>query len=83
MVTYQRHLTMKQVIHSTIQMNFFLMTKYGIEEMIGKKYKNNMPAYKNELKDIEIIAVLSYIKSTCPDEIQKHHDSINSRWSVL
>lgn len=57
----------------------FLMTKYGIEEIIGKKYKNNMPVYENELKDTEIIAVLSYIKSTWPDEIQKHHDSINSR----
>ena len=59
------------------------MTKYGIEEMIGKKYRNNIPAYKNELKDNEIIAVLSYIKSTWPDEIQKHHDSIYSRYSGL
>ena len=47
----------------------FLMTKYGIEEVIGKKYPNNMPAYKYVLTDDEIIAVLSYIKSTRPEKI--------------
>ena len=44
--------------------NLFLMTKYGIEKIIGKKYPNNMPAYEDMLSDYEIIAVLSYIKST-------------------
>ena len=47
----------------------FLMTRYGIEEVIGKKYPNNMPAYKYVLTDDEIIAVLSYIKSTRPEKI--------------
>ena len=42
----------------------FLMTKYGIEKMIGKTYPNNMPAYEDELTDRKIIAVLSFIKST-------------------
>ena len=42
----------------------FLMTKYGIEKMVGKTYPNNMPAYEDELADREIIAVLSFIKST-------------------
>ena len=40
------------------------MTKYGIEKMIGKTYPNNMPAYDGELPDEEIIAALSFIKST-------------------
>ena len=57
----------------------FLMTKYGIEKMIGKEYPNNMPAYEEKLTDDEIIAVLSYIKSTWPKEIQNQHDLINSR----
>ena len=57
----------------------FLMTKYGIEKMIGKEYPNNMPAYEEKLTDEEIIAVLSYIKSTWPKEIQTQHDLINSR----
>jgi mono/diheme cytochrome c family protein len=59
--------------------NLFLMTKYGIEKIIGKKYPNNMPAYEDMLSDYEIIAVLSYIKSTWPSNIQIQHDQINTR----
>ena len=57
----------------------FLMTKYGIEKMIGRKYPNNMPAYKDKLTDEEIIAALSYIKSTWPGRIQRQHDQVNAR----
>ena len=57
----------------------FLMTKYGIEEMIGRSYPNNMPAYENKLTDDEIIAALSYIKSTWSGRIQRKHDQINAR----
>ena len=56
-----------------------MVTKYGIEELIGEKYPNNMPAYKDILSDEEIIAVLSFIKSTWPSKIRKVHDQINSR----
>ena len=59
--------------------NLFLMTKYGIEKIIGKKYPNNMPAYEDMLSDYEIIAVLSYIKSNWPSYIQIQHDQINTR----
>jgi mono/diheme cytochrome c family protein len=57
----------------------FSMTKYGIEKMIGKKYPNNMPAYEDQLTDEQIIAVLSYVKSTWPRRIQRQHDQINAR----
>ena len=57
----------------------FMITKYGIEEFIGEKYPNNMPAYKDILSDEEIIAVLSYIKSTWPTKIKEIHNNINSR----
>ena len=57
----------------------FLMTKYGIEKIIGKKYLNNMPAYKDILTDKEIIAVLSFIKSKWPNQIQEIHNNINVR----
>ena len=57
----------------------FMVTKYGIEEFIGEKYPNNMPAYKDILSDEEIIAVLSYIKSTWPKKIKEIHNNINSR----
>jgi len=57
----------------------FLLTKYGIQEMIGKPYPNNMPAYEEKLTDEEILAVLSYIKSTWSGRIQRQHDQINAR----
>ena len=57
----------------------FMVTKYGIEEFIREKYPNNMPAYKDILSDKEIIAVLSYIKSTWPTKIKEIHNKINSR----
>ena len=57
----------------------FLMTKYGIEKMIGKSYPNNMPAYEDKLTDEEILAALSYIKSTWSEPIQRQHDQINAR----
>ena len=57
----------------------FLITKYGIEEMIGKSYPNNMPVFEDKLTDDEIIAALSYIKSTWPSRIQLKHDQINAR----
>ena len=59
--------------------HLFLMTKYGIEEMIGKLYPNNMPAYEGNLTDKEILAVLSYIKSTWSGRIQRQHNQINAR----
>jgi len=57
----------------------FSMTKYGIERMIGEKYQNKMPAYETILSDEEIIAALSYIKSTWPPQIQRQHDRMNKR----
>ena len=55
----------------------FLMTKYGTENIIGKTYPNNMPAYGDKLTDEEILAVLSYIKSTWSGRTQRRHDEIN------
>ena len=57
----------------------FMITKYGIEDIIGQKYPNNMPAYKDILSDKEIISVLSYIKSTWPKKVKKINDQINDR----
>ena len=55
----------------------FLMTKYGLEEIIGQEYPNNMPAYNNVLSDREIVAALSFIKSTWSTRIRQQHDKIN------
>lgn len=60
----------------------FLVTKYGIEAVIGRPYANNMPAYEGDLSDEQIIAVLSYIKSQWPDQVRSRHDRINDRFTA-
>jgi mono/diheme cytochrome c family protein len=58
----------------------FALTKYGPGVATGNPgYVSNMPAYSDVLSDDEIIAVLSYIKSTWPAEIRARHDDINAR----
>lgn len=54
----------------------FDLTKYGPKALIGPDYQTDMPGYKDILSDDEIIAVLSYIKSTWPAELQRRHDSM-------
>lgn len=55
----------------------FDLTKYGPKALIGPDYQTDMPGYKDILTDAEIIAVLSYIKSTWPVEIRRRHDAID------
>lgn len=58
----------------------FGITKYGLAEFSGlKNHKTDMPIYKDILTDEEIIAVLSYIKSTWPLDLQQHHDELNAQ----
>ena len=53
----------------------FRLTKYGAGALIGDPdYESNMPIYEDVLTDDEIIAVLSYIKSTWPRDIRDRHD---------
>ena len=54
----------------------FRLTKYGLAELLGpdSTYESNMPAYDGVLSDKEILAVLSYIKSTWPADIRERHD---------
>lgn len=61
----------------------FKITKLGIVKAANlKDYKSAMPAYENILSDAEIIAVLSYIKSTWPDEVRAGHDEMNARYAM-
>lgn len=54
----------------------FRLTKYGTAALIGDPdYASNMPIYEGVLTDGEITAVLSYIKSTWPQEIRAAHDA--------
>jgi len=60
----------------------FQITKYGLEAIIGRKYPNNMPVYDGVLSDEEILASLSYIKSTWPEDIKAVHDNINTQYEL-
>lgn len=43
-------------------------------------YKSAMPAYEGILSDDEIIAVLSFIKSTWPKDVQARHNQLNAQY---
>lgn len=36
-----------------------------------------MPMFRDVLSDSELVSVLSYIKSTWPEEVRQHHDKVN------
>jgi mono/diheme cytochrome c family protein len=48
----------------------FEITKYGGQRFSSPDYKNNMPGFEGRLSDDEIRAVLAYIKSSWPPDIQ-------------
>lgn len=62
--------------HNTLDL--FKMTKHGMAANSASGYKTRMPAFENILTDDEIIAVLSFIKSQWPTEIQDKHNEIEA-----
>ena len=53
----------------------FEITKYGLAAVIGDPdYESNMPVYEDVLTDDQIIAVLSYIKSTWSPKFREAND---------
>lgn len=61
----------------------FAITKLGVAKAAGlSDYQSNMPAYEGVLTDAEIIAVLSFIKSTWPEEMRKGHDEMSELYSM-
>ncbi len=56
----------------------FEITKYGPAVVIGdNSYKTQMPAYEGVLSDNDIIAVLSFIKNTWPEEQRAWQEQVN------
>lgn len=55
----------------------FALTKLGPARIVGDGYESDMPGFEGTLSDREIVAVLSFIKSTWPAEIRTRHDGIN------
>jgi len=63
-----------------VDKQLFAITKFGLAKLIGdENFKTNMPVYEGDLSDEEIIAVLSYIKSTWPANIRARHDQMNEQ----
>lgn len=57
----------------------FTLTKYGLAGLMENAPPSSMPVYEGVLSDDEIIAVLSFIKSTWPDDLRQYHDELNAR----
>lgn len=62
--------------HHAERMLVDIMTS-GIQQFAGKEYQTDMPSYGGVLTDEEIIAVLSYIKSTWPAETRAQNDQVS------
>ena len=56
----------------------FDLTKYGMEPFAPEGYRSDMPAFAGVLSDDEIWAVLSFIKSRWPEEIQRRHGEMSA-----
>lgn len=66
--------------HHTDQI-LFDITKLGVAKAANlKNYESSMPAYEGVLSDKEIVAVLSYIKNSWPEETRNRHDELNKRF---
>jgi S-disulfanyl-L-cysteine oxidoreductase SoxD len=55
----------------------FDLTKFGVLPYAGPDYRSAMPAFEDKLSDEDILAILSYIKSTWPAEVRRRQDAIN------
>ena len=57
----------------------FDVTKYGSAAYAPPDYKTDMRAFKDDLSDRDIWAVLAYIKSQWPEAIRTRQAGINAR----
>ncbi len=55
----------------------FNLTKFGPSDVIGNGHESDMPGFKDQLSDQDIIAVLSFIKSAWPKVVRIRHDRLN------
>ncbi|WP_170494997.1 cytochrome c [Ruegeria sp. HKCCD7221] len=57
----------------------FTLTKFGLAGLMENAPPTSMPVYEGVLSDDEIIAVLSFIKSTWPNDLREYHDELNAQ----
>ncbi|MDG4649028.1 cytochrome c [Roseibacterium sp. SDUM158017] len=55
------------------------ITAQGTAAMVGGDYESDMMGFGDRLSEDEIVAVLSYIKSTWPEEVIDIHNQVNAR----
>lgn len=55
----------------------FAITKHGMARFAPADYTTAMPAFIGRLSDSEIRAVVAYIKSTWPEDIQRRQAALN------
>lgn len=55
------------------------ITRDGVAALAGDpNYRTAMPVYRDQLSDEDIVAVLSWIKSSWPAGVRAKHDQINA-----
>lgn len=60
----------------------FAFTRLGVAAVMGDGYESAMPAFRDTLSDDDIAAVLDYIKSTWPAEVQQKQAAITAAEQV-
>lgn len=56
------------------------ITRDGVAAVAGDpNYRTAMPVYRGQMSDEDIVAVLSWIKSRWPSDVQARHDQINAQ----
>lgn len=58
------------------------ITTQGTAAVVGGNYESDMMGFGDALTETEIIAVLSYIKSTWPPEVIEIHNQINVNFAA-
>ena len=53
--------------------------KFGLKPYVGKDYESDMPAFEPIMKDKEILAIMTYIKSTWPEREQAYQELITQQ----
>jgi mono/diheme cytochrome c family protein len=56
----------------------FRITKFG-PAAYPEGFQTDMPAFEKTLSDSQIAAILAYIKSTWPPEVQRRQNRMNER----
>lgn len=59
----------------------FSIVKDGVAKNAPPGYETDMPVYGGVLSDAEIWAVLAYIKSRWPEDVQRRHDALDRAYS--